>query len=137
MLPLVEQILLSVDRADRTDGHTGSATNACFRINIELLSHREICGLMEWMNGIHRTNIHTGSIFGSNTRFSNYISHESSSSRFYGHQGQHMNPVGGLAMTFVTDRRKTFHFPAGRLNSCFRAVRSGTMINLRRTSISP
>src|SRR5712692_4970736 len=80
-LPLLWQIIPCEDRSHRADRYAGSAINALYRIDVELFNVVEarptvlVHRVFFRVYAIHRTGIHAGRVFDSNTRFGNNESH--------------------------------------------------------------
>src|SRR5438445_1627749 len=80
-VPLLRQIIQRENCRHRADRYTGAAINSLGGIDIELRHFIErraaivIGSTLRRMNTIHRTHVHTGSIFGPDTGFSDDVCH--------------------------------------------------------------
>ena len=78
--PLFRQILKRENRRHRTDRNTGTAIDAFHRTNIKLRLFFEIRLIFPWVDAVHRANVYSGGVLGSDTRLSNYVRHRYSPS---------------------------------------------------------
>src|ERR1700687_4926147 len=79
--PLLRQVFEGEDCGYRTDRNTSAAINALHWANVKLGLRFEIRLIFPRVDAIHRADIHTGSILGSDTGLSNYVRHRDSPSR--------------------------------------------------------
>src|SRR6266481_6023154 len=84
-VPFLRHIFLREDGRHRTDRNTGAAVNALSGIDVQLRHFIErraaivIGAAFRRMDTIHRAHIHTGSVLGSDTGFSDDVGHWSPS----------------------------------------------------------
>src|SRR5438132_142650 len=73
--PFLRQIFQSENRRYRASRDAGAAVNAFIRVDVELLDTFKGRFILFGMNTVHRTDIHTGSVFCANARLGNNVSH--------------------------------------------------------------
>lgn len=73
--PFIGKIVSGEDSRNRAHRHTGTTIDALYRVNIEHFLALELFRIFFGMNAVDRTSVDTGSIFGSDARFGNYVSH--------------------------------------------------------------
>jgi len=73
--PFLRQIFQSEDRRYRASRYAGAAVDALVRIDVQLLNAFKLRFILFGMNAVHRADIHTGSVFGTNARLGNNVSH--------------------------------------------------------------
>ena len=73
MLPLFGHVFVTEDGFDRASGLTRAAINAFVGVDIKLCGGLEFGFVLARVNAIHRANVHTRGVFGSDTRFSDDI----------------------------------------------------------------
>src|SRR3989304_3593921 len=74
-LPFLRQVFQREDRGHRADRHARSAVYALTGTDIELSLGRVRWLILARMGAVHRTNVHAGSVFGSDARLSYDVSH--------------------------------------------------------------
>src|SRR6185437_9370389 len=80
--PLLGQVVRGKNRRNRAHWNAGTAIDTLHGIDKQLLAALEVSLVFLGMNAVHRARVNTGSVFGSNTGFSNYVSHNKSSLEF-------------------------------------------------------
>jgi hypothetical protein len=75
VLPLLGQIILSKDRRHWANGDTSATINALDWVDEKLSLGCESVFILARMNAVNRAGIHTGGVFGSDARFSDYVCH--------------------------------------------------------------
>jgi hypothetical protein len=75
VLPLLGQIIQSKDRRYRANRDTSATINALHWVDVKLSIGCERVFVLARMNAVNRAGIHTGGVFGSNARFSDYVCH--------------------------------------------------------------
>src|SRR6202158_4532488 len=78
--PLLRQIFEREDCRHWTNRNAGAAINAFHRANIELRLRLESGFIFPRVDAIHRTDVHTRGVLGSDTGLSNYVRHRYSPS---------------------------------------------------------
>ncbi len=76
LFPFLRQIIEGEDRGNRTNRYTSTAVDTLDWIDVQLSFRGKIIFVLPRMNAVDRACIHAGSVFGSDTRFSNHISHK-------------------------------------------------------------
>jgi hypothetical protein len=73
--PLLGQIILSKDRRHRANRDTSATINALDWVDVKLSIGCESVFVLARMNAVNWAGIHTGGVFGSDARFSDYVCH--------------------------------------------------------------
>ena len=78
--PLFRQVIQRENRGHGANGNTSSTINALNRVDVQHFFFRVRWRILLGMDTIHRAGIHACRVFGSNTRFCDYVSHSISRS---------------------------------------------------------
>src|SRR5450759_1552566 len=74
-LPLLRHFVQHEDRLDRARRHARAAVDALVGMNVEQFCRRELALVLARVDAVHRADIHTRGVLGSDARLTNHVCH--------------------------------------------------------------